>query len=100
MPPYMRLGSIARKRHIAHRHEPGYRGEGIYYEEVVTTATQDIKYIAPGLVGAFQGVKTKNLVYSMNTIVNRPSFLFASGSSTRKAPLILGSTAASTCRSM
>src|SRR5437667_6757724 len=38
MPPYLRLGSIPRKRHIAHRHEPGYRGEGIYYEEVVTTA--------------------------------------------------------------
>jgi homogentisate 1,2-dioxygenase len=38
MPPYLRLGSIARKRHITHRHEPGYKGEGIYYEEVVTTA--------------------------------------------------------------
>jgi homogentisate 1,2-dioxygenase len=32
------MGSIPRKRHIAHRHEPGYRQEGIYYEEVVTTA--------------------------------------------------------------
>jgi homogentisate 1,2-dioxygenase len=38
MPPYRKLGSIPRKRHIAHRHEPGFRGEGIYYEEVVTTA--------------------------------------------------------------
>src|SRR5947209_16611758 len=38
MPPYVRVGSIAKKRHIAHRHEPGYRNEGIYYEEVVTTA--------------------------------------------------------------
>jgi homogentisate 1,2-dioxygenase len=38
MPTYLRLGSIPRKRHIAHRHEPGYRNEGIYYEEVVTTA--------------------------------------------------------------
>ncbi len=38
MPPYLRLGSISRKRHITHRHEPGFRGEGIYYEEVVTTA--------------------------------------------------------------
>ena len=37
MPAYRKLGSIPRKRHIAHRHEPGYRGEGIYYEEVVTT---------------------------------------------------------------
>jgi len=38
MPPYRQMGSIPRKRHTAHRHEPGYRGEGIYYEEVVTTA--------------------------------------------------------------
>jgi homogentisate 1,2-dioxygenase len=38
MPPYRQIGSIPRKRHIAHHHEPGYRGEGIYYEEVVTTA--------------------------------------------------------------
>ncbi|HEY2159141.1 MAG TPA: homogentisate 1,2-dioxygenase, partial [Isosphaeraceae bacterium] len=38
MPPYCRLGSIPPKRHIAHRHEPGFRGEGIYYEEVVTVA--------------------------------------------------------------
>jgi homogentisate 1,2-dioxygenase len=35
---YRRLGSIPPKRHIEHRHEPGFRGEGIYYEEVVTTA--------------------------------------------------------------
>lgn len=38
MPPYLRLGSIPRKRHIAHRADPGFRGEGIHYEEVVTTA--------------------------------------------------------------
>jgi homogentisate 1,2-dioxygenase len=38
MPFYRQVGSLPRKRHIAHRHEPGYRGEGIYYEEVVTTA--------------------------------------------------------------
>jgi homogentisate 1,2-dioxygenase len=38
MPPYIQLGSLARKRHIAHRREGGHRGEGIYYEEVVTTA--------------------------------------------------------------
>src|SRR5262245_31965321 len=38
MPPYRKLGSVPPKRHIAHRHEPGYRGEGIYYEEVITTA--------------------------------------------------------------
>src|SRR4051794_9390519 len=40
MPPYRKSGSIPRKRHIAHRRDagPGFRGEGIYYEEVVTTA--------------------------------------------------------------
>src|SRR3954447_21614361 len=38
MPPYLRLGSLPRKRHIAHRHEPGFRGEGIDYEEVITVA--------------------------------------------------------------
>jgi homogentisate 1,2-dioxygenase len=38
MASYMQLGSIPRKRHISHRREGGYRGEGIYYEEVVTTA--------------------------------------------------------------
>src|SRR5207253_7506483 len=38
MPPYRQLGSIPPKRHIAHRAEPGFRGEGLYYEEVVTTA--------------------------------------------------------------
>src|SRR5947209_4677862 len=38
MPPYRQMGSLPRKRHIAHRQEPGYRNEGIYYEEVVTTA--------------------------------------------------------------
>src|SRR5206468_255099 len=38
MPYYRRLGSVPRKRHTAHRQEPGYRGEGIYYEEVITTA--------------------------------------------------------------
>src|SRR5438105_4446983 len=38
MPFYRRLGSLPCKRHIAHPHEPGFRGEGIYYEEVVTLA--------------------------------------------------------------
>ena len=38
MPPYLRLGSIPRKRHTIHRHEPGFKGEGIYYEEVVGLA--------------------------------------------------------------
>jgi homogentisate 1,2-dioxygenase len=38
MPPYLKLGSLPRKRHIAHRQEPGFRGEGIAYEEVVTSA--------------------------------------------------------------
>jgi homogentisate 1,2-dioxygenase len=38
MPQYMKLGTIPRKRHISYRREGGYRNEGIYYEEVVTTA--------------------------------------------------------------
>src|SRR5207253_306860 len=38
MPPYLQLGSIPKKRHITHHAERGYRGEGIYYEEVITTA--------------------------------------------------------------
>ena len=38
MPPYLRLGSIPRKRHTIHPHEPGFKGEGIYYEEVVRLA--------------------------------------------------------------
>jgi homogentisate 1,2-dioxygenase len=38
MPTYRRLGSVPPKRHTLHRQEPGYKGEGIYYEEVVTTA--------------------------------------------------------------
>jgi homogentisate 1,2-dioxygenase len=38
MPQYLRLGSIPRKRHVAHPHTPGFKNEGIYYEEVVTTA--------------------------------------------------------------
>lgn len=38
MPYYRKLGSVPYKRHIAHPQEPGFRGEGIYYEEVVTLA--------------------------------------------------------------
>jgi homogentisate 1,2-dioxygenase len=38
MPYYRKLGSLPRKRHIAHPQQPGFRGEGIYYEEVVTLA--------------------------------------------------------------
>jgi homogentisate 1,2-dioxygenase len=53
MPAYLKIGSLPRKRHLAHRtgqggdagvpHAPcppwpGFRGEGIYYEEVITLA--------------------------------------------------------------
>jgi len=38
MPPYLKLGTLPRKRHTAHKREPGYRNEGIHYEEVITTA--------------------------------------------------------------
>ena len=37
MPYYLSLGSIPKKRHTAHRTAPGYKNEGIYYEEVVST---------------------------------------------------------------
>ncbi|MFN7291643.1 MAG: homogentisate 1,2-dioxygenase [Pirellula sp.] len=37
MPQYRQLGSIPPKRHTAHPATPGYRNEGIYYEEVITT---------------------------------------------------------------
>src|SRR3954469_22073162 len=44
MPFYRKLGSLPRKRHIEHHTTPGYRGEGIHYEEVVTTAGFDRAY--------------------------------------------------------
>ena len=37
MPPYLRLGSIPAKRHTKHAVSPGYLGEGLYYEEVIST---------------------------------------------------------------
>jgi homogentisate 1,2-dioxygenase len=37
MPPYLKLGSLPPKRHTAHRTPHGYKGEGIYYEEVIST---------------------------------------------------------------
>src|SRR5260370_27907184 len=38
MPPYLQRGKIPAKRHTALRREGRHKGEGIYYEEVVTTA--------------------------------------------------------------
>jgi homogentisate 1,2-dioxygenase len=38
MPFYRRLGALPPKRHTTFRQEPGYRGEGLHYEEVVTSA--------------------------------------------------------------
>jgi homogentisate 1,2-dioxygenase len=37
MPPYLQRGSIPPKRHTAHRTAPGYKNEGLFYEEVITT---------------------------------------------------------------
>ncbi len=37
MPQYLQRGLLPPKRHIEHPHQPGYRGEGIYYEEVIST---------------------------------------------------------------
>jgi len=38
MPQYLRLGRLPPKRHTEFPQSPGYKGEGLYYEEVVTTA--------------------------------------------------------------
>jgi homogentisate 1,2-dioxygenase len=37
MPYYLQRGSIPPKRHIRHEVSPGHLGEGLYYEEVITT---------------------------------------------------------------
>src|SRR5262249_27364394 len=37
MPQYLSRGSIPKKRHTAHRTSPGFKQEGIFYEEVITT---------------------------------------------------------------
>src|SRR5262245_63113938 len=37
MPRYLNFGTIPKKRHTAARTQPGYRNEGIFYEEVITT---------------------------------------------------------------
>jgi homogentisate 1,2-dioxygenase len=38
MLPYLKIGSIPPKRHTIHAQTPGFRKEGIYYEEVMTLA--------------------------------------------------------------
>jgi homogentisate 1,2-dioxygenase len=37
VPRYLQLGRVPPKRHTAHRASPGYRDEGLYYEEVIST---------------------------------------------------------------
>ncbi len=37
MPRYLTLGSIPKKRHTAHRTQPGFHNEGLHYEEVIST---------------------------------------------------------------
>jgi homogentisate 1,2-dioxygenase len=37
VPQYLSRGSVPKKRHTAHRTEPGFKGEGLFYEEVITT---------------------------------------------------------------
>src|SRR5436305_5442970 len=44
MPFYRQLGTIPPKRHTAHKTAGGFRGEGIYYEEVVTVGGFDRAY--------------------------------------------------------
>lgn len=43
---YMRLGDVPKKRHIVHRREAAqsYKGEGLYYEHVITTEGFDRAY--------------------------------------------------------
>jgi homogentisate 1,2-dioxygenase len=38
MPSYRQIGKVPRKRHIQFAAKPGYKNEGIYYEEVVTVS--------------------------------------------------------------
>lgn len=38
MPAYLKRGLLPRKRHIALKSEPGFKNEGLHYEEVVTRA--------------------------------------------------------------
>lgn len=38
MPQYLALGRLPKKRHTQLAVEPGFLGEGLYYEEVITTA--------------------------------------------------------------
>ncbi|MBM4002076.1 MAG: homogentisate 1,2-dioxygenase [Planctomycetes bacterium] len=45
MPRYLQLGSVPAKRHVRHASTgAGHKGEGIYYEEVVTTQGFDRAY--------------------------------------------------------
>lgn len=46
MPVYLRLGEVPRKRHILLKRDPAqsYKGEGMYYEHVVTTEGFDRAY--------------------------------------------------------
>jgi homogentisate 1,2-dioxygenase len=44
MPAFLKRGTIPRKRHIEHRAQPGFRNEGIYYEEVITVGGFDRAY--------------------------------------------------------
>jgi homogentisate 1,2-dioxygenase len=37
MPQFKSVGNVPKKRHTQHAIEGGYRGEGMYYEEVITT---------------------------------------------------------------
>ncbi|MDY3553421.1 homogentisate 1,2-dioxygenase [Gemmata sp. JC717] len=34
---YLSRGSVPKKRHTQHRADPGFKGEGLFYEEVITT---------------------------------------------------------------
>ena len=44
MPPYLKIGSLPPKRHTLLPRQPGYRSEGLHYEEVVTAKGFDGAY--------------------------------------------------------
>ena len=72
MPYYRQLGSIPRKRHIAHRVSPGYKGEGIYYEEVVSTQGFNRAYSIVYHLRPPTGVKAVEPAGEMRSVDSEP----------------------------
>ena len=94
MPPYLKLGSIPRKRHIAHRQEPGFHGEGIAYEEVVTAAGFGRAYTIlyhlrpPTRVSSIEPVGSSPLEFAAEPVLRHHHF--KTGAICRKGDVISG----------